>query len=113
MPENPIDRIPTTDQLGKMHESKSFPGSNDVSMTRSVDTTWGGAVSLSVRRPSEEEMYSVFLNEKGIAMIGGSTSEAEGAVDRIQEVIASAASQEEAVQAVRTFIVDLHGGLAK
>ena len=106
---NKSEQFPAREDLGRRHESKEFPGSNDVSMSTVV-----GGVGLIVGRPGDNEMYGLFFENKGVleevAMISGSTSEAEQVYRTAKEILQSTAGPEAAKQEIRKFIADLHGG---
>ena len=106
------------EELKKAHQSEKFPGSNDVGMSTSVE----GIGTIRVFRPkTSEDMYVLSFEDtdtgqnEEIAFIGGSTRIAEDEFAKISEFMKSRKweSWEEAKPAVRAYIVELHGGLAK
>jgi hypothetical protein len=106
-----LDEFPTEDELRKKHESRAFPGSNDTSMS-----TYGAGLSLEVNRPKEDDMYSLFITgkdgiKKEVAMIGGSTAEAEKVFDKAKEILKMNLKPEELEQKIRDYIIKMHGGL--
>lgn len=86
-----------------------MPGSNDVSLSTTI-----GKIGLSVKRPNDNEMYGLFFEHNGtteeVAMIGGSTAEAEKVYEEAQKILESGTEPEAAKQAIKKFIVELHGG---
>jgi hypothetical protein len=100
-----FDDFPIVGDLEAKNESRAFHGSNDISRSTVIN-----GMDLMVRRPNDNEMYGVFFGEEEVAMIGGSTEEAERVFDRTAELLKSGMATEEAKQKIRDFIVEIHGG---
>jgi hypothetical protein len=56
-------------------------------------------------------MYSVFLAGEGVAMIGGSTAEAEEVFEKAVGFLKSGFTGEEFKEKIRAALVEMHGGL--
>ncbi len=101
------EQFPTEEELARRAASQeAFPGSHDVSMSTVIN-----GMDLKVGRPSDESMYGVFFGDEEIAMIGGSTADAEKVFAKTKEILQGGADLETAKQKVRAYIVELHGGL--